>query len=137
MDDQKLRRDFENCSLDPSLFDHRNHLRLGWLYVRDFSPATAIEKFTDNLRRYTRHVGAEHKYNETISWFYMLMIAERQQLKPSTTFDAFVSLNPDLLAPDALLLKRAYRPETLDSEQARNMFILPDAHNPADMQRLI
>lgn len=134
MKDHELRNAFEDCSLDPKLFDHRNHLRLGWLYLQELPPAVAIEKFTSGLRRFTRHVGATAKYNETISWFYMLLIAERQQKKPSNTFDEFAAFNPDLLAPGAPLLKHAYKPETLGSEQARQTFMLPDAHNSDGLQ---
>lgn len=135
MKDQNLRSAFEDCSLDPKLFGHRNHLRLGWLYLREFPPATAIEKFTDGLRRYTCHVGASHKYNETISWFYMLAIAERQSKQPCDNFDNFLESNPDLLAPGAPLLKQAYKAETLGSDLARAVFLLPDASH-SDSLRL-
>ncbi len=129
MNNDELRCAFEACSLDPKLFDHRSHMRLAWLYLQDLSLSHAIECFTTNLRRYTRYVGAAAKYNETISWFYMLAIAERQKKHPCTNFDDFLASNPELTAPGAPLLKRSYRPETLASELAREIFLLPDAHN--------
>lgn len=134
MNDDELLSAFENCSLDPKQFDHKNHLRLGWLYLQDFPSALAIEKFTTGLRRYTHRVGAAAKYNETISWFYMLAIAERRIRQPSSSFDGFLARNPDLLAQGAPLLKQAYKPETLGSELAREVFLLPDAHNSSRLQ---
>ncbi len=135
MKDENLRRAFEDCSLDPKLFDHRNHLRLGWLYLQELPTALAIEKFTSGLRCFTRHVGATAKYSETISWFYMLAIAERQSKQPCDNFDNFLESNPDLLAPGAPLLKQAYKAETLGSDLARAVFLLPDASH-SDSLRL-
>jgi len=127
MKDSELRAAFEDGSLDPDLFDHRNHLRLGWLYLQDCSPALAIDNFTRGLRRYTRSVGAQMKYNETITWFYMLAIAERRLKYPADSFEDFIARNSDLNTPGAPLLKRSYMPETLNSDLAREVFLLPDA----------
>ena len=41
-------------------------------------------------------------------------------------WDAFVRLNPDLIAGSAALLDRHYTPERLWSREARRRFLLPD-----------
>lgn len=125
MNDQEFLEAFEDTNLEPKLFDHTAHIRMGWIYVKNYPLAKAIDRFANALRAYTRAVGAEDKYHETITWFYMLLIAERQARTNAATFDAFLAKNTDLVASPSILT-RYYRPETLAGEQAQQHYVLPD-----------
>ncbi|MFC4348561.1 hypothetical protein ACFO5Q_11975 [Kordiimonas lipolytica] len=125
MNDEEFLKAFEDASLDPKLFDHKAHIRMGWIYVMRYPLAEAIEKFGRALRAYTRALEAEAKYHETITWFYMLLIAERQAAHPAATFAAFLGKNRDLVAKPSILT-RYYRAETLASDRARYHYVLPD-----------
>ncbi len=125
MNDQEFQAAFEDTSLDPKLFDHEAHIRMGWIYATKYPLAEAIARFAGALRAYTRALGAQGKYHETITWFYMLLIAERQARTTAATFDAFLAKNRDLVASPSILT-RYYRPETLAAEQARQHYVLPD-----------
>ena len=57
-----------------------------------------------------------------MTWFYLLLIAERHQ--PDQDWTAFKAANSDLFASD--LLARYYTPELLRSDEARTRFVLPD-----------
>ena len=68
----------------------------------------------------------ESKYHETISCFYMAIIAERRMEKPGQDWEAFVESNPDLLGPANKLLEKYYSPEKLGPDLAKRQFLLPD-----------
>jgi hypothetical protein len=115
---------FEACTLPPSEFSHRAHVRLAWLYLREAPLLDALTRFVAGVKRYAGSLGASAKYHETITWAYMFLIHERMARAAYATFDEFAEANPDLF--DAALAAY-YRPETLASEFARTTFVLPDA----------
>jgi len=112
MTDHDFMAAFEDASLDASLFDHTAHIRMGWLYATRYPLAEAIARFARTLKAYTKALGCEDKYHETITWFYMLLIAQRQARTTAATFDTFLAKNGDLVASPSILT-RYYRPETL------------------------
>lgn len=126
MSDQLFLKRFEACDIDPKQFDHEAHLRLGWIYICRYSLNDALNRFSDGLRRFTQKVGAEAKYHETITWFFLMLIAERQTQGDFTTFDSFLKANRDLADKTDPILLRYYSKERLDTPQARGQFLLPD-----------
>ena len=79
------------------------------------------------MRQFARKVGKPGLYHETVTWAYLLLIHERMARGPeSEDFEAFAARNQDLLAWRPSILDRYYRPETLQSDLARRVFVLPD-----------
>lgn len=126
MRDEDFVAAFEDGSLAAKEFDHRAHVRLGWLYLREMPMAAAIDRFTAGLKAFTRRCGAEDKYHETITWFYLLLIADRQARCQAHSFGDFIAANPDLVTNTKTMLSRYYRQETLRAQSARSHFVLPD-----------
>jgi len=123
---------FENCELDPSDFHHREHVWLAWIYLDRESLPEAMLRYINGLRRFTRHVGAEMKYHETITCAFLSLIHERMAHGPEDeTWEAFAERNPDLLNDAKELLARYYSQETLESDFARKVFVLPDPSDAA------
>lgn len=118
--------DFEAGAIDAGRFDHRAHLHVGWCYLRQYPLAEAIARFTAALRALTIRLGAEGKYHETVSWFFMIVIADRMAEAPAGDWEAFRNANRDLFGNPGDLLRRNYSPECLASERARGCFVLPD-----------
>jgi hypothetical protein len=116
--------DFEAGAIDAERFDHQAHVHVAWCYLRQFPLAEAITRFTAALRRLTVRLGAEGKYHETISWFFMIVLADRMAADPARDWDAFRSGNGDLFDDAGGLLRRHYSAECL--EGARGRFVLPD-----------
>ena len=85
---------FENGDVDPARFDHEAHIYVGWLYVTSYERAEAIASFDAALRRLTRKIGAEKKYNAIITWLFLLLIAERA--RDGEDWPAFRARNTDL-----------------------------------------
>jgi hypothetical protein len=117
---------FEAGALDSAEFDHAAHIYVAWLYLQRFPAATAISRFTEGLRRLTARLGVPGKYHETISWFYMLLIAERMAGASTKNWDAFCQDNDDLFRRDDNVLGRYYSDNLLGSDLARQSFVLPD-----------
>ena len=127
MDDAAFLSAFEDATLPEERLHHRDHVRLGWLYLERFPPALALDRFSESLRRYAAARGKTSLYHETITWAFLLLIHERRErLGPHDGFETFALANPDLLAWKPSVLDSLYRPETLASDLARRTFLLPD-----------
>lgn len=131
LDDAALLQQFEDGTLPGSAFHHREHVRVAWLYLKTEPPLAALHCFAEGLQRFAAAQGAAGLYHETITWAYLLLIRERMEREGAgTTSEEFVDRNPDLLAWKPSILDRYYRPETLGSELARRVFVMPDRSSP-------
>jgi hypothetical protein len=118
---------FEDCTLPNSAFHHRDHVRLAWIYLRCHSPLEALARFAKGLRRFAAANGHPGLYHETITWAFLLLIRERMERGAAgNTWEDFADANPDLLSWKPSALDRYYLPETLGSELARRVFVMPD-----------
>lgn len=126
MTDAEFVLSFEGCTLPNSAFHHRDHVRLAWIYLRRHPALTALARFTEGLQRFAAFNGHPGLYHETITWAYLFLIHERMADAPQEeTFEAFAARNPDLFAWKPSILDRYYDPETLRSERARRVFVMP------------
>ena len=118
--------EFESAALDPEAFDHQAHVYVAWSLLEQGDLPEATQRFTSALKRLTRQHGIEGKYHETISCFYMTLIAERRALQDQEDWPSFSRGNPDLLMNAGELLKSYYSSERLHSPLACRQFLLPD-----------
>lgn len=132
MPDDLIRR-FEDGTLPASEFHHRDHVRLAWLYLQEEPPLAALARFTEALKRFAARHGADGLYHETITWAYLLLIHERRaRAEDGQTWEEFAARNPDLLTWKPSVLDAYYRQETLSSELARRVFVMPDRTGPGN-----
>lgn len=118
---------FRDGSLPGAEFPHREHVRMAWLYLERHPPAEALLRFSADLRRFAVAKGNAGLYHETITWAFVLLIAERRHGAPDgERYAAFAARNADLFQWKPSVLDRYYRPETLASPRARAGFVLPD-----------
>ena len=79
------------------------------------------------MKRFAAAQGKKQLYHETITWAYLLLIRERMaRAGRAETWEEFARHNPDLLTWKGGVLTTLYRQETLDSDRARHIFVLPD-----------
>jgi hypothetical protein len=126
MHDQDFVTAFEACALPAEAFHHRDHVRLAWLYLKELPPAAALVRFTEGLQRFAHAHGKPGLYHETITWAYLLLIRERMARADPGSFEEFAAANPDLLTWKPSVLTSYYQAETLGSELARRVFVMPD-----------
>ena len=128
---------FEAGAFDPAHFDHAAHVRVAWCYLQQCELGEAIRRFSHALRAITARLGIAAKYHETITWFFMIVIAERCARDPNADWDSFRCQNADLFRGD--LLHRHYSEGRLRSPLARRQFLLPDLaelHASRERQRI-
>jgi hypothetical protein len=127
MTDDDFIAQLEACTLPEDRFHHAGHLHAAWLYLTRFPATEAIAKFSEALRRYATSLGKADRYHETITWAYLLLLNERIQLsEPTTSWEQFTAAHSDLFDWRNSILLRYYRPETLRSDLARRVFLMPD-----------
>ena len=124
MTDAEFIAAFEDTSLPDECFHHRDHIRMAWLYVREFGLLEALPRFSTALKRYATSRGKPDRYHETITIAYMLLIQQRMR---ASGWEEFAAANDDLFRWNPSVLLSYYRAETLASNDARARFVLPDA----------
>jgi hypothetical protein len=106
-------------------FGHREHLAVAWELVGRERLGHAIERLAAALRRVVTALGAPEKYNETLTWAWMVVVAERRAQAPEgEDFAGFLARNGDLLDHRATLATY-YAPAELGAPAARRTFVLP------------
>jgi len=127
MTDQELIEQFEDGTLPIEGFHHREHVRAAFLYLTKYPVLEALQIFSRTLRRFAETRGKPQLYHQTITWAYIFLIQERMARAGSKqSWEEFARDNPDLLVWNDGILTRFYRSETLTSELARTVFLLPD-----------
>ena len=129
MNDREFAAAFENATLEEE-FHHRDHVRMGWIYLREHGLLDALARFSAALRRYAASKGKPDRYHETITFAFLLLIYERMQRSGASTWEEFEPANSDLFGWNPSVLSAYYRPEVLASDDARARFLLPDRTSP-------
>ncbi len=128
-DDASFWRAFSARSIPVAEFGHAAHLRAGYLCLLKFGSGGALDAMRDGLREllaqavergYDPPVG----YHETITIFWLRLIAARFRPAESRDSAAFFADHPDLF--DKHLIAKHYSKQRLMSDAARTRFVEPD-----------
>jgi hypothetical protein len=104
---------------------------VAFAYVSNYPSTVALEKFCSALKRFAVSRGKPQLYHETISWAYLFLIRQRiATVRSPLEWQEFARQNPDLLTWKPSVLARYYREETLQSDLAKSIFLMPDIHDP-------
>jgi len=117
---------FEALDIVPEDFGHEAHVYVAWSYLQEFDLLTSIDRYRSALRRLTAKLGVPKKYHETMTWFYMIDVAERATGDAASDWATFKALNDELFERSPGTIGRFYSEARLMSAEARNMFVLPD-----------
>ena len=126
MTNQDLIRRFESDSVSDVPFHHADHVHLAFAYLSEYPALDALKKFSSALKKFAAARDKPRLYNETITCAYFFLIRERMARLQVAEWEEFCCANPDLLTWKNGILSRYYREETLQSDLARQVFILPD-----------
>ena len=97
---------------------------MAFAYLSLYPVLEALQNFCSGLKQFAKAQGKENLYHETITWAYVFLVRER--MSGAQEWECFASANPDLLNWKNSILKKYYREETLKSEKARRVFVMPD-----------
>jgi hypothetical protein len=117
---------FVDTTLPADQFHHQQHVEVAWLFVRKHGMPAALVEFTNAIKRFAAAKGATGLYHETITWAFLLLIADRQARNPVESWPEFARANADLLTWQPSILNRYYSKELLASELAKRTFLMPD-----------
>jgi hypothetical protein len=117
---------FLDTTLPAEEFHHQQHVQVAWLFVREHGLPEALGEFTHAIKRFAEAKGAHGLYHQTITWAFLLLIAERQARTGPDTWEDFARQHPDLLVWKPSILSRYYSKDLLASDLARAVFVLPD-----------
>ena len=124
--DEQFARAFERGEIAPADFDHRAHVRVAWVYLRE---GPSFEAATDRMRvaiqRFAAAANAAQKYHETITVLWMRVLADAAgRVTLPCELEALVERCPELA--DKNLPLKYYSRERLFSDAARTAWIPPD-----------
>lgn len=105
----------------PLAFSHREHLQLAWESIRAMGLTGALVSVPAFLRGLATAAGQPHRYHETVTIGFLLLVADRYQ--DGESFETFCDRNGELLGP---ALTSYWREDTLASARARARFVFPD-----------
>jgi hypothetical protein len=126
MTDEQTIEQFEKSVAPGGSFHHADHVRVAFAYLTSYPFLEAAQKFSAALKRFALAQGKPGLYHETITWAYLFLIRERMARAGQQSWEEFAEQNADLLVWNDGVVQRAYRKETLASELARTVFVLPD-----------
>jgi len=113
----------ETGALDPAMFPHPEHVRLGYEMLGRYPFGEAVARFSRGLRLLAAKGGRPEVYHETITVASLALIGERRARAKNADWCEFKTNNSDLL--DKRCLERWYEAEQLGSDLARQTFCLP------------
>ena len=124
--DDRFLKSFENLTLEPVLFCHEAHIRLGWLYLSGAANfEQALGKISKGIRGFDTEFSSEIKYHHTITVAFASIIHNRMKTGQASCWQEFIHQNNDLLNSKSILLTH-YSEEILNSPLAKIKFIEPD-----------
>lgn len=128
-DHVELTRQFEAGQTDAANFHHAQHVQVafGLLQKYDFIDAASI--YAKGIRALAQRLDRPGKFNLTITYAFIGLIAERMAQGEDRDPRDFASRNPDLMTKDALA--GWYDEDRLHSDLARRIFLMPAQIDPA------
>ena len=125
MTDVELTRSLERGEIANESFHHWSHLHVAWVYLTESSCVEeAATKMRNTLQRFAASAGKSEKYHETITLFWVHLLAGMRAVGSCESLKQIVQANPRLLEKDFPLAY--YSPERLFSDKARSSWIEPD-----------
>ena len=116
---------FEAHEIDPATFHHAQHVQVAFDLLNKYDFIDAASIYAKGIRILATNAGVPQKFNLTITYAFMSLIAERMAPCSHGDFAGFIAQNPDVMSKNALA--KWYAPEQLNTETARRIFLLPAA----------
>jgi hypothetical protein len=126
LSDNEFEKQFINCELSPDIFSHEAHLRLAWINIKKYGIMKAETNIQRQLRKYVTSVGAESKYNTTLTLAASKAVHHFMLKSESNDFQEFMIEFPRLKNNFRELMSCHYGFDIYNSEKAKMKFVEPD-----------
>jgi len=126
LSDDEFEQQFSATTLSPVLFTHEAHVRLAWLHIKKYGAGAAIKNITAQLKRYVKALGADDKYNETLTVAAVKMVNHFYIQSHRMDFRNFIKENKRLVANFRELIQSHYSFNIFTANEAKQRYIEPD-----------
>lgn len=125
-DDKEFIAAVVECTLDPSLFTHRAHLRLAYTYLKSHDLRQAADLTCSAIRNFDRKVGDGSKYHHTLTMASVRVVDHFLRKCPDCDFETLLSTYPRLLQNFRFLIDQHYSRSVWNNPVAKEFFAEPD-----------
>ncbi len=126
LSDASFAEKFRNCNLGSISFTHKAHLRLAWIYITTSGEQIAIDRICEQLKTYTASVGAEEKFNLTVTIAAIKAVNHFVKKSSALTCKQFLLEFPALTISFKDLIATHYSTDIFEEEKAKHTFMQPD-----------
>lgn len=126
LSDAAFEEAFANCTLSPSLFSHEAHLRLAWIHLYRHGLEGGIKAVCDQITNFVNHLGAQDKYNHTLTVAAVKVVHHFMQQVDYDNFFDFILATPRLKTDFKTLIESHYSFDIFNSEKAKKEYLEPD-----------
>ena len=126
LSDSEFERQFVNCELNPEIFSNEAHLRLAWINIKKYGIKKAETNIQGQLQDYVKWVGAENKYNKTLTLAAIKAVYHFMLKSESESFKAFITEFPRLKYNFKELISYHYGFDIYNSLEAKATYLEPD-----------
>ena len=124
--DEEFESQFSNCTLYSSIFNHEAHIRLAWIHINRYGIEQALINLDNQLYSYVCSLGAEDKYNKTVTIAAVKAVYHFMQKSNSNNFKDFILEHPRLKTNFKELLDKHYSIDIFNSDIAKSSFLEPN-----------
>lgn len=124
--DNEFVSQFENLTLDPSLFSHEAHVRLAWVYLRVLPEEEVVERVCEGIQRFDQHFGDGSKFHRTLTVAAVKITSHFHTRSSSNTFAGFMAEFPRLIDDFKGLLFSHFTKERISDPEAKSVYLEPD-----------
>ncbi len=111
-------------ALDAESFSHRDHVGIAFVALDRFEFFEALYKVADGLRDLATRAAVPEKFNASITFYFMSLIAERKSNAHYESAADFIEANPDLL--QSSIITDVMRGPRMQSDLAKIVPLFPD-----------
>lgn len=126
LSDNQFEEALKRAILAPQLFSHEAHLRLAWLHIKKYGIDKAILNITSQIKNYTLVLGAEDKYNDTVTVAAIKIVYHFMQKASSDNFKDFMLEFPRLKSNFKEILSQHYGFDIFTVAEAKSSYVQPD-----------
>ena len=106
--DSEFLKQFEDCLLDPALFNHEAHLRLAWILINKVGVEMACERVFAGIKAFDIKFDEGKKYHKTLTYAAVLILHHFMNKEDFSSFEEVVSAFPDLITNFKKILEQHY-----------------------------
>ena len=126
LSDFEFEKQLADHQIDPSIFNHEAHLRLAWIHINIYGVEGAVVNISRQLKSYVEFLGAQDKYNETLTIAAIRAVYHFKLKSKASNFQEFIIENPRLKNNFRELINKHYLVDVFNSTIAKQKFLAPD-----------